>query len=106
VAQRISAAIDERIQIAVVGSFRAAEQDGASLQPQADIAFDLDRAGEVSAGRKGNCSAAGRRAAIDRLLDAGRIESGAVAHHAGFDGVNHPVRRGPRRQRGSKDAGP
>ena len=88
VAHRIAAAINKRIEIAVIGNLRAAEQRGVFLQPQGDVAFDLDRAGEIAAFRKLNRSAAVRAAIINCFLNGDCVDRYTIADHACFCCVN------------------
>lgn len=85
--RHFSAAVDERIKIPIVGDLRAAQQRGILFQAQGDMAFDLDRAGEVAARWKGNRPASGYAAIVDHLLQCDSVQRRAVAEHAGLGGI-------------------
>jgi len=93
VAHWVAAAVDERVEVAIVGGVGAAEQSGLSVEVQDDVAFDLDRAGEKAAGGKMNGPAAGCGAIIDGILDSERVERRAVAYRSRLGDVDRPVRR-------------
>jgi len=84
----LAAAVGEWVQIAIIFGIRAAEQGDVGIQVERDAALELQRAADISAGRKGHLSAARSRAVVDGLLDCVGIERLPIADSAGIRDIH------------------